>query len=770
VTMSDDHEDRRGDSRTLRQTFGERRIAIASMDRHMKLATAGALGCMVGAAVLVAGRDIGGGRISIGVTGGVATTLSTPLFDATLALLAIGMGYLVSGIILADRAVALIALLVVTGLLGFETGILGLPGADYPLPSWAAWATRGLLVAIWVLGGAAQRARRSRQRDSAEDHRLRMAVLFGSTLIMGGYLVILRIAGPAGGDPSAFATSVTLIMVNVGVLATPLLQVAATDFAEWGELSAERLHHHSRRSLPEWAAPAAGSTALVIVGIGRGGETVGHTLAVVGEALLLLGIGAAVGLAVSRGFRLGRLDWPERFSPVSLLVVTATSMWLVAALAGYLAGDFRSVPPPQATSGGAYTSAADVRTASGPGGSTLLLPETWRSASAGGGVLYIGSDGTEQFKVLAITLPSQMTMPMLVAALGATPTGTPTRSATLVQEPIRTGSSLGYVWTAPAPGGGGTSYVIYGYTSGPDLAAGLQQLEALAHSFRPAGQPPATVPPGSGQERPASASEADADMVQTFDLLLTAVASLVAVAAVGTIGRKWTPKVRATAVLFGTVTLFTGLFFGASVARVVFGPATSWPVLTQNGTLIVLGGAGLCALYWSRRSGGAREWTKRLPGRLAELSGGILAVVLMNALYSRALSVERIALWAPIILLVAVAWDVTMSGETLTNVASRRWPRSSRVLVFFGYTVVLGATVVFYSGQRAAGNGSLLPDAFIEPEAITRDALWRLAVPAVILLFVFRTFGRCSAPPDGHGGSPGGSAHQTLPSPAVEAV
>ncbi len=92
------------DGRRLWETFKERRMSLRTMDTPLRLATAGAIACLVGSVLVIALRDVGGSSVILGITGGVLTTLSTPLFVASLVFLAVGLGYVVTGVVLAHRA------------------------------------------------------------------------------------------------------------------------------------------------------------------------------------------------------------------------------------------------------------------------------------------------------------------------------------------------------------------------------------------------------------------------------------------------------------------------------------------------------------------------------------------------------------------------------------------------------------------------------------------------------------------------------------------
>jgi len=119
------------------------------------------------------------------------------------------------------------------------------------------------------------------------------------------------------------------------------------------------------------------------------------------------------------------------------------------------------------------------------------------------------------------------------------------------------------------------------------------------------------------------------------------------------------------------------------------------------------------------------------------LEAATAALQLMTWLYDKALSASRISVWAAVILLVAVVWDVTMSGESMTNHGTAHLPRASRVLGFFGYTILLAGTILFYTSERTVSTGRAT-EPFFEPESITRNAMFRVALPVLLLSFLIR--------------------------------
>ena len=67
----------------------------------------------------------------------------------------------------------------------------------------------------------------------------------------------------------------------------------------------------------------------------------------------------------------------------------------------------------------------------------------------------------------------------------------------------------------------------------------------------------------------------------------------------------------------------------------------------------------------------------------------------------------RFTLVQAVVLLLAILWDVAMSGENLTNLQGWHVPRHSRVLLYFGYVIMVATAVVFFSSLHAPpGAGS----------------------------------------------------------------
>jgi len=127
---------------------------------------------------------------------------------------------------------------------------------------------------------------------------------------------------------------------------------------------------------------------------------------------------------------------------------------------------------------------------------------------------------------------------------------------------------------------------------------------------------------------------------------------------------------------------------------------------------------------------------------------------LMYRLYNHALSAGRISVWAAVILLVAVSWEVFMSGEAITNRGSHLIPRPSRVLGFTGYAIMVCGAVLFFSALTGPNGTRGAP--FFEPESVTQAALFAFALPLFVVMFFLPPSPEhaTESPPHSDGGTP----------------
>src|SRR5665213_3538182 len=339
------------DAHGLRSELRERFLAVATMDRPLRIATAVTFAGLLAAAVSIAVREVRASPVSLGAVNNVQVSLSAPLFGVALVLLCLGLGYVVAAVVLAARVIAVVGTGLLILLVGWPTGVLGIGGLNTVLPVWAQWVTRGLLAAILVGALVVILIRRGRHGDAVSDRTLRLVVLTAACLLFGIYFFVLWTASPVINGLTLFPQTVSLLMTDVALLATPLLMIASIDFGEWGKFGVQRLSHSRSARNRTSAAPrrrivASVITCAVAIVFGfvilRG--SVGDRVWGFAEALILLL--AAIGILVLGGrvLRVSRFEWPRALNFAALFGVCAIITWPIAAGAGAAAGAF-AVPP-----------------------------------------------------------------------------------------------------------------------------------------------------------------------------------------------------------------------------------------------------------------------------------------------------------------------------------------------------------------------------------------------------------------------------------------
>jgi len=116
----------------------------------------------------------------------------------------------------------------------------------------------------------------------------------------------------------------------------------------------------------------------------------------------------------------------------------------------------------------------------------------------------------------------------------------------------------------------------------------------------------------------------------------------------------------------------------------------------------------LIVLLGRRRLGAARSRPITL---LLGINLSLLAVTGLFAFFDQA---QHGGLPFPeaLIILLALGWDVLMSGDAVTNRTSRWAPRHSRVLLFFGYIMMVTTLLLFFSTQTEQATGKVVEPLF----------------------------------------------------------
>lgn len=188
-------------------------------------------------------------------------------------------------------------------------------------------------------------------------------------------------------------------------------------------------------------------------------------------------------------------------------------------------------------------------------------------------------------------------------------------------------------------------------------------------------------------------------------------------------------------IVFGLVEAAYALYNALSLLPVtlVLGgqPLTGLRVATAIGTLGVVGW-----LAW-------RRW-RHLPLRdagvllraLLVLNGGLLVLSWILGLYDQAKAAgEVFNAGQAIVLVIALGWDLLMSGEQITNHDSPRFPRPARVLLYCGYIMLIAVLVLYFSSQTYSKTSVTVP-ALFDSEGFAQGGLLVLGVPVLLFGFI----------------------------------
>lgn len=733
----------------VRDELRGRLLSVTTMDRPLRIATAVTFAGLIAAAASIAAREVHAAPVSLGVVDSVQVTLSAPLFAVALVLLSLGLGYLVASVMLAGRVVAGVGSLALTLLIGWVTGVLGIGGMSVPLPGWAQWLTRGLLVAILLATFLVVLIRGRRHGDDACGRRLRLVVVIVACLLFGGYFVVLWSASPSINGLTLFPQTVSLLMTDVAILTTPLLMIAAIDFGEWGRFGVQRLEllpplrrDRRRSARSSRILTVVVSAVSVILGFAILRGTITDRLWGAVTSLALFGAAIALLLLGGRLLRVSRFEWPRALRFGALFCVCAVVTWVVSTAAGAAVGAFAVPPLPPVTAHGDYTSTASVHSESGTSGFTALVPVGWNvtpdTANRIDKISNLFPNG-EKVVLVGFLAPQGTTMTALETGLHAAQLGSVTSDQGWLKTSVRppTGGS-GLIWLRTESGG--QVRVFYGVASGPTTKATLPDLEAIIRTVRTGNQPPATLATvlaqNGGLAARDAASQQQDDIFKTVGVGIELGLAVLGLLAFGIFGRRWSATWRTAVLAFAAVAVITLVASVNEIGAALLGPATTWPVLTVGGLLVAAGVIGLLVVGIAARA--RLRWIDRLLTVAPGLLGAIVALAVINEVYDVALGAASVPAWAAILILAAVGWDIVASGEAITNLSSASLPRSTRVLAYFGYILVLASAMVFYSGQISAATGHPVSEVFFEPESVTQSALFRIGLPVILVLTMLR--------------------------------
>lgn len=663
----------------LAGTFHEKVIRLDTMGLRLLTPTAVAIAIIIASAVLLAVRDAGWPLVSVGTLGGgELETVPLPIAVLTTVTIILAWSFIVAGALHAHPTLRIIAV-GAYALVGISNGLL-----TDSIPT-ALIVTLAVLSVVAVSLGLYVTDRGNGRQAPHLHHRVRLRlstlgwILFATTLIY----VLFALSGFRNGQSVGYIGGQLLVFQ---FLLIPVLLLAGTDFAEWAEVLNGRLS-----SLVERLPRPAFVGAVAIAGLGILAWAyvfrVGPTFSLAGTLLVLAPAAAlAIPVCVVCAAALRR--------PTS----TRVPFWALAA--GALALYLGILVPGIISSLGAFSSSSPalpplVATESRrPPSYSLVVPQAWGRTPVVQGTMWSGgSDGrAARLLVLWNPAPSERALSSALAA-----------PVKLEREGESDGWENGSFETTlagrAASGQFSTrrekdvTWTLVGVQAGGLSPASRKLFETVRGSFAPDSGGPAEQK--SGSESPQSL------------LVCVLVVGLVLIGA-GV----------ALLLLRGGEVASGGLYLALTGLFALAGPYVLPTVLRLLGVQILeavtpfnmtVGGA-----YGAL---GVLLVTSILPGRrlpvpilrlVLVLTLGLAALdVLYNGVFGTALSAgARFSVVQGLFLVVAMLWDVLMSGESFTNTGGLAVPRHTRVLLYLGYTLLVVSAVVYLSALQVEGGGS----------------------------------------------------------------
>ncbi|HEX4218778.1 MAG TPA: hypothetical protein VHZ02_10445 [Acidimicrobiales bacterium] len=181
----------------------------------------------------------------------------------------------------------------------------------------------------------------------------------------------------------------------------------------------------------------------------------------------------------------------------------------------------------------------------------------------------------------------------------------------------------------------------------------------------------------------------------------------------------------------GTVVHPFGLNSSGSAGHLV----TNAPYLGVEGLKAVAAMATIAVVLYAL---GTRAFRRLMVpiSLLITLTVGLELLTWIDLLFGKTTDTAgRVALFAAVVLVLVLVWELASSGEGLTNLHSSGFPRESRVMLYGGYVLLVSAAVLFYSSLHDAKSATLLHSQF-DAEEWVRDGILFLGVPLVITLFL----------------------------------
>ncbi|MFI5271788.1 MAG: hypothetical protein ACHQ4H_01990 [Ktedonobacterales bacterium] len=753
-TEADDDDDEAGFFHML----AEHMIHIRSMTPSLRLVTGFALGQLVAVALLIVLHPLMRTAISVGTRDNSTIQMPLVIFAACLVFLEVAWTFVLAGAFHAHWIVRLLLLGIFTYVFGFtpspvanvHTAMLvilwawalgvglvdwrdaSLRGEQSPLVRFLVERVPGATPLLRPLRSAAAaladvlRAVRARF-PLPERVRLPLRTMLFVALWLLVYFGTLLASVDWGRGNTIFATTISLQLEALTFFLVPVLFLAGSDYAEIGEVLAGRVARITQRLRPAWPVVVlTGLTAAVILWrvLPDAKSTFGAKLVTVAGQLAIGAVLIAILALIVRWSRMG--TWPKAPLPY-IALVAGTVLFTVSSTGAEQLILAHQAPPSllgpadyavyQHTAPDfsiAYPAAWTPLTSDTPSaGTTAVIFNGVKSQYTGAMTVY---SYPEVDGDLATRLETQF-CPAQTCTLGS-----PVKHGAWSQISYSRGNAKGWFWRRQA---GDRVYLVQVLTVSYFASFFAPTFGGIIDSWRADHSAHAPQPVGLTDEQ----------AKRLIELVNAAAAALALLLGLGLI--LWGRRRGGYAALAGAFITTLGVLWLAFELQPVV-QLTGLPSRHLGFSIpsvqLIIAVATLLTLGWLliRRRLDARG--RELLALLFALNAGLQFVAWFIDAFSQSAAVKLTVLQA-IILIVGISWDVLMSGEQITNVDGRYFPRHVRLLIYLGYTMIVTTAVLYFATQTFTHTtGAVEP--FFEDSQWPQIGLIFLGTPLLLTVFL----------------------------------
>lgn len=763
---------------TLFGTLRHRLISLPTMSPRLRLLSAIAIAQLVVAAVVLALRDQPVPLVTaVAVPYAQPTLIGIPLpiFLAVALLVVLSWTYILAGFLHAHIALRVVGLALFTVSLWSERDTFNGAGI-YRIPIAA------LVSALWLVGiggGWYDRHVAHRNAHHLAHHKRLVGVTFG---LVFAIIVALFALVWWSLEPERTSQFALLLWDHLGVLSVflfPALILAGVDFAEWAELTAERGGAWIGRVKPPYVLAITTAVIALLVlwnTVMRNSsdmDSVPHILDFLKYGAVLLG-GLAAVLAVGHVVRATpRMRIPYSILALSVGVSTfAVLLFMHTVFNPTTTSDSTHPATQQCVTLGPY-----VQRESPP--FLISYPAGWYATADNssetptisfdgacfGHSAHIvvtsfsrqdvptGRDAADRF-TQSITRSGAKLSGRVVTTSDATTEGVWNLSSLSVSERSHDGAAArGLVWTRVQ---GERTWALAGWVDSGDALSDEYRaaFDAVVVSWQPGSTAHALA--GERDETTGNARfsytlfSVDVFGIASFvdEASLRSKAPLVifAVIAFLLLALRAFPRYRG-ALMTSTVFLAAAALFQLFVAPIpilmIFTDiaeqsqpivVTFWSVQLLIAAMTVV---WLALLVVRRR---LRDVSMTRLKSIFALNVSLVFVTWISALFGEQRGV-RIGVIQGVIVLMALLWDVLMSGGSITNRAGRWFPRHARVLAYLGYIMVTAAAILNFSSWRVQATGAPLASE-LETDLWVQQGMVDFGVPVLLTVFALALWRR----------------------------